>query len=504
MRPRPATAARFGRAGCVMVVAGCCVLALSSPGAQAEDLHQTVRELVDNYAGRLAELADWCDEQGLAEEAEKTRSWLRRRSPDKLYVMVFPRAIGGLPPPADAPAAVTEWHNRLVRLKQDQADALFVLSRRAMMTHRASLAIDLLLAALRENPDHEPIRRITGYQKYRGNWCTRFEVDRLRDGQVRHEEFGWLPRTHVKRYEEGQRYHRGRWITAEADARLHGHINSGWQVETEHYTIQTNHSLEAGVDLGRQLEPLYRVWKQLFIRFYATEEQVSALFAGPKRRGAPIQLRRRHSVVHFRDREDYNRSLLPVIPTIETSVGLYLPNPGRAYFFAGEDYQRRNMHHEATHQLFHESRPVSPKAGLEHSFWIIEGIATYMESLREEEGYYVLGGFDDVRMQDARSRLLDDEFYVPLSELTTYSMEKLQSDKRIRTLYSQIAGLTHFLIHYDSGRHRDALVAYLLAVYSGRANPNTLAELTGTPYRELDRQYREFMEKGPEGTAGGE
>ena len=53
-------------------------------------------------------------------------------------------------------------------------------------------------------------------------------------------------------------------------------------------------------------------------------------------------------------------------------------------------------------------------------------------------------------------------------------MEKLQKDPKIATLYSQSAGLTHFLIHYDHGRYRDALVAYLadrLFRPRHRANP---------------------------------
>ena len=54
-------------------------------------------------------------------------------------------------------------------------------------------------------------------------------------------------------------------------------------------------------------------------------------------------------------------------------------------------------------------------------------------------------------------------------------MEQLQNDRRIATLYSQSAGLTHFLVHYDGGRYRDALVAYLSAVYGGLDSPNTLA-----------------------------
>ena len=121
----------------------------------------------------------------------------------------------------------------------------------------------------------------------------------------------------------------------------------------------------------------------------------------------------------------------------------------------------------------------------------------YMESLRQEDGYHVLGGFDDVRIHAARYRLLHDHFYVPLAEFCYLRHASRSSTTRAsRTLYSQAAGLTHFLIHYDGGRYRDSLVAYLVAVYTGRATLNTLSQLTGTSYAELDHQYREFMESG--------
>ena len=61
-------------------------------------------------------------------------------------------------------------------------------------------------------------------------------------------------------------------------------------------------------------------------------------------------------------------------------------------------------------------------------------------------------------------------------------------------MYSQAAGLTHFLIYYDNARYRDALVSYLSVVYAGRDNHDTLARLTGASYGELDKQYREFLE----------
>jgi hypothetical protein len=464
----------------------------------AEEPQQTARRLTARYAEQLEELAVWCEGQGLTAEAEKTRLLVRPTDPNKLYVTVLPQESGHATPADDAPAELVEWDRRLFRLRREQADTLFGLSQRAIRLGRISLAFDLVLAAIRQNPDHEAIRRLLGYQKYRDRWHTPYEIARMRAGYVWHEKYGWLLEAHVGQYESGQRYAQGRWITAEEDAQLHRELRNGWRVETEHYTVHTNHSLEAGVALGTKLETLYRVWRRLFVRYFASEAQVRAMFAGEAGRMKSL----RHEVVYFRDREEYVRSLKPVFENIEISLGVYVDhsflggagNKGKAYFFAGEESDERTLLHEATHQLFHESRPVPPGVGRQANFCIIEGIAMYMESLSREGDYYVLGGFDDPRMKAAEYRLLEDDFYVPLSEFTTYGMDRVQADPRIATLYSQAAGITHFLIHHDGGRYRDALVAYLATVYSGRDDPNTLSRLTLTPYGQLDREYRQFME----------
>ena len=60
-------------------------------------------------------------------------------------------------------------------------------------------------------------------------------------------------------------------------------------------------------------------------------------------------------------------------------------------------------------------------------------------------------------MLDARFRLLESRFYVPLASFCELNMTDMQSDPRIGMLYSQAAGLCHFLIHADSGRYCDAL-----------------------------------------------
>ena len=471
------------------------LVAALGTSARGEDLSGAAKDLAAKYRVELGELAGWCDGQGLKEQAEQTRAWFAPRDPNRLYVAVLAEEVGSDKPPAGASDAVLEWHKRFTGLRWRQAEAMVKLARRAVRARQASLGLDLVLAALRENPDHEAVRRLLGFQAYRGRWCTPYKVHNLRAGKVWNERFGWLPAAYVPRYENGERYYRGRWIAAEDDARLHRDIRRGWDVQTEHYTIRTNHSIEAAVQLGTRLEQLYRVWKQLFFRYFTTEEQLAAMFDG-RLRSQPGRLSR-HAVVYYRDQEDYVRSLRQTIPNIGVSIGIYTENTRRAHFFAGEELDERTLLHEATHQLFHESRRVAPDVGRAANFWIVEGIAMYMESLRQEDGYHVLGGFDDLRMQAARYRLLNDDFYVPLAEFTGYGMEAVQHDKRIATLYSQAAGLTHFLIHYDGGRYRDHLVAYLTAVYSGQADARTLSTLTGVSYSELDAQYREFMQAGP-------
>jgi len=470
-------------------------LALAGGLRAEEDVYPMAARMATAHRAALEDLAVWCDGKGLTEEAARTRGWRTPHAPDKIYVAVFPQRAGGLDPPEGAAGDVLAWHRRFARLRQEQSKALHALARRAARQGALSLAVELLVAAIHEDPDNEAVRHLLGYQKHEGGWHTAYEVRKLRSGQVWHERFGWIRRADAPRWESGERPYQNRWISAEEDARLHGDIQSGWDVQTEHYVIRTNHSIEAAVALGGKLEEFYNVWGRLFVHYYTSEAQLAASIEGRFRGSRPDPPK--HMVVLFRDRAAYNEALKPIVPTIEMSVGLYSHQTHRAYFFVGEEEDQRTFYHEATHQLFQESRPVATSAGLRANFWIIEGIALYMESLRREGDYYVLGGADDVRMEDARFRLLEDGFYVPLAELVTYGLAQMQADPRIGTLYSQMSGLAHFFIHSHEGRYRDALVRYLAAVYQGSQNPALLERLTGVPYAELDRQYREFIAHRP-------
>ena len=484
-----------------VVAAVLCLSASGSLAVAAEGYTATALKLTDDFRTELEGLAKWCDERGLAEQAEETRGWVRPPDPTRLFVSVLPDDIGPPDPPEGASSDVAAWHKRFYQLRREQAGSYYSLARKAVKAGHASLAFDLIMSALREDPDHKSIRRMLGFQQYRGKWLTNYEKERARKGYVWHERFGWIKRNYVSQYEEGNRLYDGRWITADEDARLHADIRNGWVVSTEHYNILTNHSIEGAVALGAKLEGLYRVWKQLFIRYYATETQVASLFEG---RAARLQLPR-HNVVYFRNRQEYVETLRPNSPSIDISLGIYIhgittiSKKSAMYFFAGEDSDLPTLFHEATHQLFHESRKVSQMVGHGSNFWVIEGVAMYFESLKQENGSHVLGGFDTERVQVARIRLLTPEhhYYEPLATFCELNITDIQSDQKlIAKRYTQAAGLFFFLMHYDNGRYRDAVVAYLNAVYSAHDSPQTLSQLTGKTYEELDQQYVEFLRDG--------
>lgn len=455
--------------------------------------------LYADYSTQLAALAGECAAQQLPEAAAEVRAWLPQRAADQLTLFVIePAGNVSKTGPGPGDDELPKWRQRWKTLRDAQADKLFALARRAVDERQPALVYELVTETVRENPDHKAARRMLGYVPYAGGWHTPFEVRQLSAGKVYHEQFGWLPKDHAQRYDAGERYYQGRWMPGAEETRLRGDMARGWRVESAHYTVTTNHSLEEGVRLSRQLERLYAVWQQTFISYGVDAAELKRRFAGRAARAAAAK----HAVVQFRTREEYNAALRPMQPRIDITLGIYLDKARTAYFFAGDEQDPGTIHHEATHQLFQETRPVAPNVGRAHNFWVIEAIACYMESLVDHGATVTLGGADAGRMPAARHRLLVDKFYVPLAELVELGMESLQRDERLPRIYSQSAGLADFLMHDASGRYRQALVEYLLAVYSGRATPETLAELTGADYATLDRQYAAFMaEEVPADTA---
>ncbi len=456
--------------------------------AWADDIATDRAALYRTYGAELDKLGAALEKQGLAEPARQVKTWLPPHRANTIVLFVLPeRAEWSL----DAEAAAPTWLAQFRALREAQAEAIFTLARRAADAERSSLAMELVREAVHENPDHKLGRRLLGFVHKGAAWYSPHAIHELGAGKVWNSRFGWLPKEHVARYEAGERFYRNHWISGEEDRRLHADIKQGWQVETAHYQVTTNHSLEAGVEMAERLEQLHDFWETLFIGCLEPPAALARRFAG---KGVSPRDARKHEVVMFRNREQYNAALIAIQPNIGISLGVYFDDQEKAYFFAGEQQQAGTIYHEATHQLFQETRAVPATIGKKGNFWIAEGIACYMESLSERQGdYYTLGGPEAGRLPAARKRLLIDKFYIPLGELVDYTDQRLQRDSNVSRLYTESAGLATFLMHYRDGQYRPALVAYLDALYADKTQHATLANLANATYDELDRQYREFL-----------
>ncbi len=468
------------------------ILPAASP---QEELQQLLRD----YRRSLDQLAQRARQAGETKLAQQVAQWLPRL-PEQLAVVYLLEEesmaassppTGGEPQEEEPPPSRSPLQEEFRQLRRRQAEAFWQLARRAAREGQVALAFQCLNHVARDNPDHPQLRRFWGFRRYRGHWVRSLAASRLRRGWVDHPRWGWLPKGHIQRYEQGQRRADSRWVSRAEAQHYHRNPRTPWQVETQHFVVETTTSLEQGVALARRLEKLFHVWRVVFAAYAYRPSQVRKALDSP--RGLPGP-RIKFRVIYFATEEQYRQALRQHLPPQVRTFGLYLAPLRRSFFFVPEEPDDPTLFHELTHQFCYETRPVARQAGRQANFWIVEGVACYMESLQLQGNRAVLGGVDADRVQDARHYLYHDRFYLPLERLCALGMSSLQQHPQITKLYAQAAAWTHLLMHAQGGRYRAVLMEYLDQIFRGRDDPGTLRRLLGRSWQELDAQYRQFLQ----------
>ncbi|HEY0983817.1 hypothetical protein [Schlesneria sp.] len=455
-----------------------------------QDRHQ---ERFREFSQQLEKLAVFCDGKSLTEAADLIRSRIIVPDSQSLRVDKLPTEVR-----PEIPAGVVGderyWQTQLRNLESEYAKDLYKQSRGALHQGFPGYAYNLVREAAIHDPDHAQVRKILGFVRLGKEWVTPFAFSQIvTKGNVWNEEFGWLPRAHVERYIAGERKFKDRWISAEKEKELRRDFSSAWEIRTDHYQIKTNVSLEQGVAMGKALEDFYGVFHETFAGFFHTPEQLQKVFDGTAK---SVRVDKPYTVHFYRTREEYLNRLRKFFPSIDQTNGVYMTSDKVAHFY--HDPMNDNegtLFHEATHQLFFESNNVNRTISERSHFWIIEGIACYMESFRSRNGSFSLGDPKYIRFVGARHNLLEKGYYVPLREFSSYGMQDFQSSVDLAKNYTQAAGLARFFMHYDNGRYREAIVKHLSQLYSSdertRTRASSLDELTGVDFVELDQQYAE-------------
>ena len=415
-----------------------------------------------SFATQLTALAAKCDELGLIREAEQTRTWIVPRHSGRQYLFL-PAASDPTSPRAGATDLPRKWHENFRKLREAEAERLYAAAKNTSDQKLPALAYQSLHEVLRENPSHAAARAILGgADESERRWVASRPL-------VPHAKMGWPPGKH-------------------------------WRLETPHFAIATNHSAREAQELGRQLEDLHALWRQLFFRYWSSGEALAARFAG---RDEPLARERpKMNVILVKDRDEYVAHLRASVPQIEQTVGIYLHKQRTSFFYAGDTSVYPTWYHEATHQLFQESiADAVDEPGEAQNFWAVEAAALYMESLASHGSYWTAGGCEADRLQFARYRTLAGDA-LPLARLAAMGREQIQTSQNIGQLYSHAAGFAHFLIDGESGKHREAFVDLLVAVYRGEDKADSLATLTGMSFEQLDQQYRRFLNVTDDDLAG--
>ncbi len=262
-------------------------------------------------------------------------------------------------------------------------------------------------------------------------------------------------------------------------------------VTTPHFEIASQSENKSTLEVAALCEQSFAVWKQLFFRVWSNEQENAPRYAET--------LDHKLSVVLFRNREAYAKALRSV-PGISISTGYYDPNQKVAFFYWDGIKTTSTLVHELTHQFFYETsfKPVALDTDRGLGFWVVEGVALYMESMstRTCGGGLIadVGGWDSPRLQAGRYRRLHDKYWVSWDEFHTADGMRFRGEADIRAWYSQAAGLAHLWLDGTSEQQQN-FARYLESVYANKEAPELLGDWNDD--QKLRDAYDPFLIFGP-------
>lgn len=378
------------------------------------------------FSTELNRLAKISERLQLSEQAALSRNWIPRVLPDRDNLFL----TGGDLPKTRGNSAAESWLRHFMTARQKFAETAFKRSRN-LVAQDESEAYRWLWRASREWPSHPGAKRVLGP-------LLRSIVarPRLTRGRQVHPAFGWPAGSYSR-------------------------------IETAHFDIVTRAGPKESIDLALRMEEFYVLWSQFFYELWAPAGLLKEKLAGknrawPKHKGMEVFI--------LADRSDYLRTLGIAEGNIGVSVGYYNPGARKSFFYPDENLQA-TLVHELTHQLLLEASRISPRAdaGVDGGIWQIEGIALFMESLREEAGYWTVGGIDATRNQTARYRAVRDGYWPAWDSFVTGKMEDWKADPSIARLYTHAAGLTHYFLNLADADAKKRFIRALVDLYQGNA-----------------------------------
>lgn len=387
-------------------------------------------EKVDAYlATPFIQLAMSLEQQGRVEAAVACRRWPPPRRPDAITTYFSSMPLSAVP----AELLEQGVAEAFKAARKEAARRAFRGAIRSAEVKNSELALELLWRAIREDPADGRVRRLLGLPS--GN-TARVSVRPGREAPV---VLGWPPRSFLV-------------------------------AQSQHFRIYSTAPKHKTTELAENLERFFEVWSQVFFQQWTTSEQLCSRISQQQPIGLPKST---YDVVLFGDREAYVRAFGAETSAAQQSTGYYSPEKKLTLLFDGPGADPETRYHEVTHQLLQQASPnVVAAPGEQAGFWIVEGIASYMESIWFDDSFATIGGWQSPRLQYSRARLLPTKQAPDLEAIIKLGREPFQANEKLAALYSTIASYTHMLM--ENQQSRTLLQQYLKSVYQGREQPEHL------------------------------
>ena len=357
------------------------------------------------------------------------------------------------------------WREELKRIRSRSADDLFALAQRSagMKPPQYTQAGMSLRGVLERQPDHAEARRLLGYVPHEGGWARPFAVRMLKEGNVNHSVYGWVPADWVAHLEAGELpapMARGqkspRWVPAQQADELRSNWKNPWVIPTEHFEIKSDVPLAEAIVFARRLEAFYDLFFTLMADVVGDNLPLARRFRSPALTGEASY--KPHQVDYFASKDEYVEHLRPSVGSdIDQSLGYYNPpRPGKgnrapAHFFrdpGGQLPVTATLYHEVSHQLLFETAGLNGYTKNAGNYWVFEGLGTYFETVTpQEDGSLEVGGLVGERIEAARQSLAAGNF-LPLDRFLQLDQNAFNRAESIHAHYQQAMALTVFLMQW--------------------------------------------------------
>ena len=439
------------------------------------------------------DLAQWADAVGDKKLASFIRNW---PLPDEV-TQVDAQIIACIDKNTDSPdwlkdSSAPLW-SAFMLLRQQRAHHFFERAKTEIEKQRnlstrhhfksSNEAIRLLVRVVREDPDHKLGRRALGYVRDDDQWVWPNAARQRAQRKEYSSEKGWTRNGKSTMLRSSQS------PSLLPNTLSPQSTNATELFVSDHWSIESTAGIAKAGDFAERLELTRFIWRQVFGGFVMTPAELNSRING-QARPRPASSSK---AILLANREEYIDNLQSLEPNVGKSLGMYWTPTQTTWFFDSPDSDGQTVEHEATHQLFAECWPTNPVAGTHHGIWAMEAAACYMESIEKTEFGFIVGGRNSGRVPAAKERLLNDSFFLPLRQLAKLGRRTLQNEPDLPKIYSQLSGLADFFINGERGRYRDAFVEYLVRLYRGTAEHETLWKLCKKSPEELGEAYKRYL-----------